>query len=472
MSAGEGRRGSDQVVLRIPITGGTARAYIYPNLDSLVWSASGAPQVSRVLGFDTDYGVVAVVDEKGQPRRVDLRASEVRLASKEKLSSLSSANGSDIYGVTAKGSIARITPAGDWSFDPPSPARSVFPQPNGAIVIAGNSGSKTLLWLVRPPDEEIVETASLPLVSRGVRTQLGDRLYFTVDSGLIGVRTRDLSPVKSVRLDEPVEAVVPTPSGDRLYVATRGNDQLVIVDRYSEAIAGKVDLPSPAAELRMDPLGQYILAKPAAGGDSAWLIAIGTNRVQGTVQSDWRADLPAFAPGSTIAAARGGDVIFINSGNLRPARTVSGGAKDFWYFFTWNGFRPRSADLDRPVTFDSPAVSMPADSGAIPVVDSTLSNTPNPPLRDATPSMVPPPASLPAHQSGYMISFATVLTEQKANELVASIVVNGNRPRVLPAQSGSTTIYRVVLGPFGTREEADRVGRDSKRQYWVFQDAQ
>jgi cell division protein FtsN len=71
-----------------------------------------------------------------------------------------------------------------------------------------------------------------------------------------------------------------------------------------------------------------------------------------------------------------------------------------------------------------------------------------------------------------MVSFATVLTEQKANETAAAIVVNGMRPRVVPAQSGTTTIYRVVLGPYGTREEAERVGRDSKRQYWVFQEAQ
>lgn len=454
------------------MAGGTARAYIYPKLDSLVWSATDAPQVSRVLGFDADYGVVALVDEKGQPRRIDLRASEVRFASRERLSSLSTANGSDIYGVTAKGSIARITPAGDWTFDPPSRAGAVFPQPNGAIVVTGDQGNKTQLWLIRPPDEEIVEKASLPLVSRGVRTQLGDRLYFTVDSGLIGVRTRDLSPVKSIRLDHPVEAVVPTPSGDRLYVATRGSEALVIVDRYSEEVAGKVNLPAPASDLRMDPLGQYILARPAAGGDSAWLIAIGTNKVQGTVQSRWRGDLPAFAPGSTIASARGSDVIFINSATLQPARRIPGGAKDFWYFFTWNGFRPRAAELDRPVTFDSPSVGSTTDSGAIPPADTTLTYPANPPLRDAGPTMVPLPPSPPAQQTGYMISFATVLSEQKANELVASIVVNGARPRVLPAQSGSTTIYRVVLGPFGTRDEADRVGRDSRRQYWVFQDSQ
>jgi hypothetical protein len=71
-----------------------------------------------------------------------------------------------------------------------------------------------------------------------------------------------------------------------------------------------------------------------------------------------------------------------------------------------------------------------------------------------------------------MVSFAAVLAEQKARELAAGISVNGVRPRVVAAPSGSTTIFRVVLGPYSTREEADRVGRDAGRQYWVYEEKQ
>lgn len=391
----------------------------------------------------------------------------MRTASRAKLSALTSFNGSDIYGITDKGGISRLTPSGDWSFEPPSAARWVFPQPDGSLVIAGNEGAKTQLWLIRPPDGRIIRTASLPLVSHGVRTQVGDRLYFTVDSGLIGIGTRDLSPVKSVRLDAPVVALVPTPSGDRLYIALKGASRLAVVNRYSESASGKVELPGPASDLRMDPLGQFVLARPEASGDSAWVIGVGTNKVEGVIRSAWRSDLPSFAPGSTIAVARGADVVLLNSQTLADGRTFPGGAKDFWYFLSWNGFRPRAADLDRPVTFDS-AVTVPADS-AVPLQTDT---TVRPPLRDATPTMIPPPTSVPPRRRGYMVSFATVLSEQKANETAAGVSVNGMKPRVVPAQSGSTTLYRVVLGPYGTREEAERVGRDSKRQYWVFEESQ
>ncbi|HZK78631.1 MAG TPA: hypothetical protein VFC35_06970, partial [Gemmatimonadaceae bacterium] len=156
-------------MLRVPLKGGTARAYVNPRLDSAVWSLSGAPAIDHILGFDSDGGVVALVDEKGLPRRLDLRASEVRTASREKLSSLASANGVDVYGVTSKNEVLRLSPSGDWTFKPPSAARWVFPQPNGSAIVAGNQGSTTKLWLIRPTDDQVLQTASLPLASRGVR---------------------------------------------------------------------------------------------------------------------------------------------------------------------------------------------------------------------------------------------------------------------------------------------------------------
>ncbi len=463
------QRGTDQIAVRIPLKGGTARAYIFPRLDSAAWSAESAPAVDRVLGFDPEGGALAFVDDKGFPRRLDLRASEVRFASREKLTAITSMNGVEIYGVNAKGDVVRLTPSGDWTFKPPSPARWVFPQPNGSAVVAGNAGSRTTLWLIRPTDDRVVETASLPAVSRGVRTQIGDRLYFTVDSGLVGVKTRDLAPLKHVLLNDHVASIVPTPSGDRLYVALRGSGTLTVVDRYSEAVQGTVRLPGDASELRMDPLGQGILVRPAGGGDSAWVVGVGSGRVEGTLRTTWRDDLPAYAPGSSIAAVRGNDVTILNAISLQDMQTIRGGAADFWYFLAWNGFRPRAADLDRPVTFGSGDSATLSDSSA----PSGLDSVPALPIRDAAPTMiVPPPSMTNSAPSGYLLSFAAVLTPQKAAEVASSITIDGAHPRVAAAQSGSTMIYRVVLGPYPTREEAERVGRDSRRQYWVYEATQ
>src|SRR5205814_2770370 len=217
---------------------------VYPRLDSVVWTLDEAPSLDRVLAFDPDGGTIAYVDVKGFPGRIDLRETDVGKASKAKLTSLSSANGSDIYGINPKGEIVRLNPnGGDWHFKPPVPARAVFAQPNGELLVAANKGAQTLLWKVRPPDDVVQDSAVLPLSGRAVRTQVGDRIYFTVDSGLVGVKAKDLSPVGAVQLDSRVRALAPTPSGDRIYVATSADSGISVVDRYSGRVSTGVVLP-------------------------------------------------------------------------------------------------------------------------------------------------------------------------------------------------------------------------------------
>lgn len=460
-------RGTDQIVMRIPRTGGTARAYLYPGLDSVIWSAAQAPAVERVLGFDSEGGLIALVDDKGQPRRIDLRMGEVRTASRAKLSALVSENGNEIYGITPAGVVSRMTPSGDWTFEPPSPADALYPQPNGSLVIAGSRNGKTALWLIRPTDEKILDSASLDRVTTAGRAQAGDLLYFTSDRAIVGVRARDLSRVEPVKLRGEPGAIASTPSGDRVYVAQQKTPQLLVFNRYSGAIDATVNLPGPASEVRVDPLGQHLLVKPR-DGDSAWVVATGTDSLTGTIRTGWRPDLPAFAFG-TIATAQGADVVFLDAESFRPVRTVAGGARDFWYFFAWNGFRPRAANVDQPVVFTNPDTPVPTDTTGM-IKDSAGVS---PPIRDTAPTMLPvpalPPAPPRAGSSGFLVSFAAVLTADRARETAASIQVGAVHPRVVPSVTGGTTIYRVVLGPYATREEAERVGRDSRKPYWVFE---
>jgi hypothetical protein len=477
-------RGPDALALRIPRAGGTARIYPFANLDSSVWSASGSPPVGRVLAFDQDAGLVAFTDDKGQPRRLDLRLGEVRSASRTKLTGVASANGSEIYGIDPKGIIVRLTPSGDWTFDPPKTAQALFPQSNGQLVIAGAAGASTRLWRIHPPDETVLDSAALSAVARGARAQAGDRLYFASQRGLAGVKTLDLSPLKEVRLPGDAADLAPTPSGDRIYIALRETPRIVVLDRYSESISATIDLPGAAIDLRIDPLGQLLLAKPADGTDSAWVVAIGTGKVVGSIATAWTSDLPAFAHSSTIATLRGADVVFVNGTTLSEVRTIRGGGKDYWYFFYWNGFRPRSANLDQPVTFTPPDSIVRSDTILHPA-DSVRGA---PPLRDASPTMLPPPTSFPppaaqlpappaapgvagaaGRSPGFLVSFAALLNEAQARTVAGGIEVGGVRARVLPTQTGGTAIYRVVLGPYATREQADRIGRESKRQYWVYE---
>lgn len=61
-----------------------------------------------------------------------------------------------------------------------------------------------------------------------------------------------------------------------------------------------------------------------------------------------------------------------------------------------------------------------------------------------------------------------LLNEAKARELAAKIVIDGKQARVVSGVNDGIAVYRVVLGPYPTREEAERVGRASGQTYYVY----
>lgn len=454
-------RGPDQLVLRIARTGGGARVFSYPKVDSAIWSATGAPAPARVLAFDEEAGAIAYVDSKGAPARIDFRQGVASTVTKAKVASLASWDGSNIYGVVADGYIERFGPSGTWRWKPRLPARALFPQRDGTLLALAQHGDSSIVWRLRPPLMKIADSVKVSRVSHALRTQMGDRLYLGSGRELTGVRTRTMQRTVSIRFDADIEQLETTPSGDRLFVVTKGATSVAIVDRYREAVSGHVDLGRPAADLRVDPLGRYLLARPE-GTDSVLVIALGTNRVIGTVASAWREDLPFVGPDGSVALVQEADVVLVDGETLRPKSRVKDGAADFWYPFRWTGFRKRDARLDTPATFtDARADSIRrADSAA---ARDTIGRSPVP---GAAPT---PPRDTVRRSAGFTVSFAALLAADKARDLASQIHVGNESARVVTSTRDGSLIYRVVMGPYPTREEADRVGRDSKLSYWVYE---
>lgn len=449
-------RGPDPIVIRIPRAGGVARGYVYPALDSVVWRGPAVGAIDRALAFDPEGGLLAFVTAAGNPARLDLRLSRVSIASRAKLASISSADGSAIYAVEG-GRVRRFTPAGDWDFTPPAQPGSLIPQPNGSLIVTAREGQRTTVWRMRAPDPRLLDTAYLPPAGTAIRNQIGDRVYFMTDTALIGLDGRDLSVVRSVRFRTPVISVAPTPSGDRVYVANSDSEELGVIDRYTGRISATIDLPAQPRELRMDPLGRYLLVRPASG-DSAWMIAVGTNRLVGSIVTEWKSDLPAVAPDGAVATLRGSDVRIIEPESLQSVRTIEGGGRDFWYFTSWNGFRARAAGLDRPVEFARPETLL---------IDSAAVATPAEP---APQQQYPEPTAQPAlAPAGYTVSFAALLSEAAAVAAAREISLRSSSVRVVASETAGTRVYRVIAGPFAIRAEAERVGRESGRPYWVYQ---
>lgn len=450
-------RGPDDLVLRIPRTGGEARVYAYPRLDTVMWSASAAPAPSRVLAFDDEAGSIAFVDAKGAPARIDFRQGVLSTVTKAKLTGLASWDGSNIYGIAADGSVERYGPNGTWKWRPKLPARAVFPQPDATLLVLAQRAEGSVVWRLRPPATSIVDSVTLGKVNQTLRTQVGDRLYLGSGRELTGIRTRTMQHTASIELSDEIESLEATPSGDRVFVITRGGTTIEVVDRFREVISGRIEIGRHVANMRVDPLGRYLLARPE-GRDSALVIAVGTNRVIGAVATTWREDLPFVAPDGGIALAQGPDVVVVDGETLRSKVRVRGGAADFWYAFRWTGFRPRDARLDKPVKFGGAAPDSSAARGdsTVPKPDSAVAR---PPARDTT----------ARHATGFTVSFAALLVPEKAHELAATIRVGNENARVVTAMRDGAAIYRVVMGPYSTRDEAERVGRESKQTYWVYE---
>lgn len=444
------------MLLRVPRTGGVGRVVAYPNADSTIWTATdAAPPLDRVLAFDPDAGLIATVDARGLPTWIDLRVGGVTLPHRGGLKGIVSIDGSTIFGVGDDGAVLRFTPTGTWLFKPPAPARAVFPLSGGALLVLGGSSRAARMWRMRPPATKILDSLVLPegVTGTGAGAPLADRVYVaTSNRSLLGVRARRLTSTRSIEFDHTISDIAATPSGDRFYVITDSSNRMSVVDQYQDRVGATIELAGRPRNLRVDPFGRFLLVR-AAKGDEVWVVGIGIDQVVSTVHSVWRGDMPFVAPDGAIAVSDGRDIVFLDPTTFHETRRASGGASDFWYPFLWNGFRARPTALDRPVEFptDSPATAPP----------------PAPPKRDTA---VAPPAVAPRVDSakiGFTVSFAAVLNENVAREQAAKIVVEGHQARVVTGTTSGVTIYRVVLGPYGSRDEAERIGRASGLSYYV-----
>jgi DNA-binding beta-propeller fold protein YncE len=447
-------RGPDALFLRIPRAGGAVRVVAFPNTDSTVWSSSGLTDApGRVLGFDDDAGVLAMLDKNKRPVLIDFRTGRIDDEVRVPLDAAVSVDGSTIYGVTARGDVIRRSPSDSLRLQMDAAARGVFPLRDGSILIWSRTAGRSMLSRVRPPSNEVVDSLTIPAADFATGTGVGDRLYFGSGDKLQAVQTRTLQLSEPLAIGGKINDVALTPSGDRIYVLAdvEGKSTLVFVDRYRWQIASSLTLDGKPRELRVDPIGRYVLVRGAR--DSVTIIGTAANRVVGTVRSEWRPDLPLVAPDASIATIAGKDVVFVSAEGKSISR-VEGGADEMWFSFWWTGFRPRAAALDQPVIFDS-ATTVVTDSTALVITDSL--QVPTPAASDSV-----------AKPAGFTVSFFTLLSEQRAQTEAAAIRVGDQTAHVETVVRSGVPMYRVILGPYPTCAEAQRVAKAAgKTGVWI-----
>lgn len=464
--------GPDAVLLRVPAEGGTAQAF-RAGRDSALWeSRERTPRANAIIGFDEFQGLLLLVGDDGRVHGLDLRLGSVTPLSSEALRPDLRSEGGAVFGFDDAGRVLRLTPIAAWSWTPRGGADELIPHPDGSLLLLATAQGRTQVKRLIPPEPRVLDSTSLPRVHHVYRTTIGDRVWFDTDSGLIALRSRELTRALTVRVRDSVVAIAATPSGDRLYVATQ-DPELRIIDRFAEGERGRVELPQPVTALRMDPDGRYLLARPATG-DSVYVISIGTARVVTAHRSVWRTDLPLVTPEGGVLLSFGRDAVLVDAETGRERMRYRGGAGDLWQLVRWDGFRPRAAGLDRPVEFEEFARDSAEAEAALAALMASRYGDPSasadlPPSPRAAPQPPPATEARRPERETWTVSFATLLSEERATEMARDIKIDGRTARVIEGNRDGIPIWRVVLGPFDRREDAERAGMASRLPYWVFE---
>jgi hypothetical protein len=460
--------GPEYILLRVPRNGGVPRSYRWPSLNEAIWTGTDKlPAIDRILAFDDGGGLLAFAATDGRAGRIDLRTGRVQLSATP-LTAATSTDGYALYGFNPDGRVARLTPTAEWK-GPVAKADTVLTLPAGNVAVVDFEEDRTQLIRLRPPAASPADTLELIGVQAFTRSPGGDRLYARTTRGMVTVDAREWRVTPGPRARRPPLAVVTTPSGDRALILDADGRTIRTWLRYGERFGPTIKLDTAANDLRMDLLGRFLLARRELG-DSAVVISLPVGRVIATVATDWRADLPAFAPNGQLLTLSRDDVIALDPVAGGRRTRVRGGSLDLWHIVRWDGFRPRDRSLDAPVTFETDAW---ADSAAsAQTIDSLLAAHAALAAAERQDSLGRAAAagrgSADSAARVFTLQFAALFSESSARGLADRIRVDGRQPRVAATSRDGVTIYRVVLGPYPTREAAEAAGRRSGVPFFVY----
>jgi hypothetical protein len=396
--------------------------YRLPRLDEATFRFD-APGLStaRVLGYAEEDDQIYLLNVRGALVALDLGTGRSRTVDSGIGAALIGPTGAP-YVVHNDGSVAMIehrTPVPWPAAKLAQPPISLVGAGRGMLLAEVRSDGKRQLLTLFPNRPPLVQ--DLP-EGRLLASSWGDGVLVAGDSGLVTMSATKVQP-PTFRSDgnHPV-AVALSPSSHRIYAAQDG--QLVIYDRFSGGAVAKRELPGPVAEIRPDPFGRYLLLRPAAG-DSIWLFDVATNRYVATLGGSWSDDLPTVAADGTILTHQGNNVAAIAGDSLTTMGRVRGAAGDRWLALAWDPRRPALQ------------------------------------LADQAPA---------TEENGNEVLYVQVSVSQNetwAQDLANDLKKAGMNASVMPPSTPDEG-YRVVLGPYPTREAADDAGRRLGRPFWVF----
>jgi hypothetical protein len=395
-----------------------ARLYSVPDLDSTTWTpADKLPAIERAIGAAPEQGLVFLLDRKNNVIALDLDTRRTRNYFENVRYATVGPDGA-LYVVDTANSVIQLVRRAPVRFRSKLQGKptDLYGTLDGALVTRLGGKQPALEFL--GPDQAPVST---PVPEGQVAASfLGDLFAVAADSAVVLYAPQRQTQPRSIPVSGDARAALFSPSGHRLYVA-RAAEPLLMLDRFEGTELRHVELPGPAKELRGDLYGNWILVRPEQA-DSVWVIDVGSGRYLGSTAARWTADLPAVAPPHTLLVRRGADLVALDlsAEGFPELGRIEGGAADLWLPLAWH-----PAETELPFDSDSTAVAA-SDSG-------------------------PPRLSV-------YLQVSSSQNPAWANELADKLSAAGLPASVLPPRR-SEEAYRVVLGPYATREQAMETSR-------------
>ncbi len=414
------------LALRFPSRGSEVQLYRLPALEQVSWNfeTRGRP-TQQILGFAPDANLVyTLVEGEGDSAGFDLLALDLITGRSRTIdTSLAAA----ALGPTGKAHVVRLN-------------GSVAEVERGRVLLWSDTlDGVTHLWgAARERLLAVTQTdrgRELALLSGGqpqVRQPIPDgpvivspwgRLAaIATDSGIGLYLPHEPEQAHTVPLTPSPQLLTMSPSGHKIY-AVLGETELVSLGRFGEGVLSRAALPGRAVDLRVDPLGRMLFAQ-TANADSVWVFDASALTLKGTIAGSWADDLPAAGPDGTIIVRSENRLVAVDPESFEVAATTTERQGDRWFIAGWDARRPvLELEVEAPATG--------GQAGQIIYVQVSSSGNP-------------------------------AWAEDLAQELRAA----GLNTTVLPPDS-SEERFRVVLGPYPTREEAEENGRRLGRPFWI-----
>jgi len=411
------------VAFRFPTRrGNDTKLYRLPDFEEINWrfEASRSPTKS-VVGFASDQDLIYVLTEADELSALDLTSGRIRIVDTTVVLAAMSPAGTPVL-VREDGTVASVAyrTAVPWSTE--------FTTVPSAIWVAARD---RLIALVPVENGQVLELhadgqspVSQPVPDGDVTvSSWGIAAAVTHDSGLVLIDPSDPAAQRLVPLAGQLQFAVFSPSAHRVFVADdRG--ELYSIERLTLTVLDRLTLPGTATAAKVDPWGRSLLLRPAVG-DSVWVIDLAKWTLARTIPGEWDKGLPLVAADGCILIRRSDQVPSLSDDSLEVAGSTADPRVDQWLVAAWDPRRP-ALEAGREGEVETQQASQ--------IIYVQVSSTSNP---------------------------------DWATDLAANLRRAGMQASVLPPERADEP-YRVVMGPYPTREAAEATRRRLNMPSWIF----